>query len=167
MPENTSIPEKQVYPQYSILKVFGLSVLPGFLVAFVFIVLAPLVSSFDLPPLLAFLLAVLLIGLPFELGTMLYLGKKENNRYSLQGIVLYRESIPVWQYLVIIPIAFVVTFAALSLLFPVESDYASRLFAFLPDWLFMVDAGQYVGYDQTSLVVIFSWRCLCGGLRSQ
>ena len=164
MPENISIPEKQVYPQYSILKVFGLSVLPGFLVALVFIVLTPLVSSFDLPPLLAFLLAVLLIGLPFELGTMLYLGKKENNRYTLQGIVLYRESIPVWQYLVIIPIAFVVTFAALSLLLPVESDYASRLFAFLPDWLFMDDAGQYVGYDQTSLVVIFSLAVFVRGI---
>lgn len=155
MPANTSTPENQVYPQYSILKVFGLSVIPGILVALVFAVLTPLVSSFDLPPLLAFLLAVLLIGLPFELGTMLYLGKKENNRYSLQGIVLYRESIPAWQYLVIIPITFAVTFAALSLLLPVENNYASRLFAFLPDWLFMDDAGQYVAYDQTSLVVIF------------
>jgi membrane protease YdiL (CAAX protease family) len=155
IPENTSTPEKQGYPQYSLLRVFGLSVIPGILVALVFAVLTPVVSSFDYPPILAFLLAVLLIGLPFELGTMLYLGKKENNRYSLQGIVLYRESIPAWQYLVIIPIAFVVTFAALSLLLPVESSFAGRLFAFLPDWVFMDDAGQYASYNQTSLMVIF------------
>ena len=164
MPKNTPTPEYQVYPQYSILKVFGLSVIPGILVALVFTVLTPLVSSFDYPPLFAFLLAVLLIGLPFELGTMLYLGKKENNRLSLAGIVLYRESMPAWQYLVIIPIAFAVTFAALSLLLPVESGYASRLFAFLPDWLFMDDAGQYVGYEQTSLVVIFVLAVIVRGI---
>lgn len=53
------------------------------------------------PPLLAFILAVLLIDIPFQPGIMYYQGKKLNGRYSLQGIVLYREKTPWLQFIII------------------------------------------------------------------
>ena len=40
--------------------------------------------------------------IPFELGHMLYMGKKQTGRLSLKGIVLYCEAMPWWQYLLLI-----------------------------------------------------------------
>ena len=44
--------------------------------------LKPLLDPIGYPPLLAFLLAVLLVDLPVLLGMMLHEGKKRNGHYS-------------------------------------------------------------------------------------
>lgn len=80
-------------PQHSLLRSLGLHVLPGALTAVAFLALKPLLDASGTPPLLAFLLAVLLIDLPVLLGVMLYEGKKRNGRYSLEGVVLYRDKV--------------------------------------------------------------------------
>ena len=155
MAGNTSTHTERAHSQYSLLKVFGLSIIPGILIAAVFIILTPIVRNLGYPPLLAFLLAFLLAGLPFELGTMYYLGSKKNDKASLEGIVLYREAIPLWQYFVIVLAAFAVTFGIISLLLPIESNLAGSLFGWLPEWMFLDDPDLYAGYNQSSLVVIF------------
>ena len=72
--------------QHSLFRSFLLSVLPGVATTAAFLVLKPLLEPSGYPPLLAFLLAVLLIDLPIMLGIMLYEGKKLNGRYRLEGI---------------------------------------------------------------------------------
>ena len=163
MTGNTSAPPKTGYPQFSVLKSFSLSIIPGILITVVFVLLTPLIRYLGYPPLLAFLLAFLLFGLPFELGVMLYLGKKKNKKISLEGIVLYREAIPLWQYFVIIPVVFIITFGVISLLLPVDDVIAERLFAWLPDWMVMDDPDQYVDYNQSALVVIFALAVIVRG----
>jgi membrane protease YdiL (CAAX protease family) len=139
-------------------------VIPGFLTAAAFIILTPVFRGLGYPPLLAFLVAILVTGIPFELGVMLYLGQKRNNKFSIEGIVLYKESIPLWQYFVIVPIAFVVTFGIISILLPFESILSGRIFGWLPNWLFMDDPNQYAGYSQASLVVIFVLAVIIRGV---
>lgn len=80
--------------QHSLMKSFLMHVLPGVLATVVFLLLKPLLDSTGYPPLLAFLLVVVLVDLPVMLGVMLYEGKKLNGRYSLDGVVLYREKVP-------------------------------------------------------------------------
>ena len=164
MNEDTGTPETQEYPQYSALKAFGYSVIPGILIAVAFAILTTVVRNLGYPPLLAFLLAALFIGLPVELGIMLYLGKKENNRFTLDGIVLYREAIPLWQYIVIMAVVLVITFGIITLLLPVEAAVADRLFGWLPAWMFMDDPDQYAGYNQSALVVIFALAVIVRGI---
>ena len=83
----------QPHNQHPLAKSFLLHVLPGLSVTAAFVFLKPLVDPAGYPPLLAFLLAVLLIDMPIMLGVMLNEGKKLNGRYSLDGVVLYREKV--------------------------------------------------------------------------
>ena len=79
--------------QHSLVKSIILHVTPGVLVTLVFLLLKPLLDSTGYPPLLAFLLAILLIDIPFMLGVMLNEGKKLNGRISLKDVVQYREKV--------------------------------------------------------------------------
>ena len=79
------------YPQHSLLKSFLLHILPGALVTIAFVLLKPVSDSMGYPPLLAFLLAILLIDISVLLGIMLFEGRKLNGKLSLEGVVLYRE----------------------------------------------------------------------------
>jgi hypothetical protein len=86
----------------------GLHALPGTLTTAAFLAFKPLLDPMGYPPLLAFVLAVLLVDLPVLLGTMLYEGKKRNGHYSLEGVVLCRDKVS-WRTFVLI---FVGTFMA-------------------------------------------------------
>jgi hypothetical protein len=55
------------FPQHSLVKSLVLHVLPGILLTVAFLVFKPMLDSTGFPPLLAFLLAVLLIDIPFML----------------------------------------------------------------------------------------------------
>lgn len=161
---NSSTNENNDYPQYTLLQTFGLSVIPGILIAAVFTILTPVVRNLGYPPLFAFLLAFIFAGIPFELGVLLYLGHKRNERFSLNGIVLYRDAIPLWQYFVIIPVALVLAFGVITLLLPVESSIARSLFTWLPEWLFMEDPDQYAAYNRSVLLVTFGLALFVRGI---
>ena len=100
------------------MKSFLMHVLPGILLAVIFLLLKPLLDSTGFPPLLAFLLAVLLVDLPFMLGVMLYEGKKLNGRYSLDGVVLYREKVSWKTFALVFVGAFVVVYLLVMLATP-------------------------------------------------
>lgn len=71
-----------------------LHLVPGLLILLFYTVGAKLSKSLGLPTLFFLYLAIALVMTPFELGYMLYLGKKQTGRLSLKGIVLYREAMP-------------------------------------------------------------------------
>jgi hypothetical protein len=55
------------FPQHSIVKSLVLHVLPGILLTVAFLVFKPLLDSSGFPPLLAFLLTVVLVAMPVML----------------------------------------------------------------------------------------------------
>jgi hypothetical protein len=77
--------------QHTLVQSALLHLTPGVLVTAAFLILNPLLDSTGFPPLLAFLLAVLLIDIPFMLGVMFSEGKKLNGGFSLKGVVRYRQ----------------------------------------------------------------------------
>ena len=133
MATSNSITSSTEYPQHSVLASIGLHIIPGILLTAVFILLKPLIANIGYPPLLAFILAVLLVDIPFQLGVMYYQGKKLNGRYSLQGIVLYREKIPWGQFLIIFLVGVVLLFGLSTLAMPANSFLSQGLFSWLPD----------------------------------
>lgn len=91
--------------QQPILQSIALHLLPGVMNTFVYVIITPFFNSLGYPSNLPFLLVGLFFLVPFELGYLLYLGKRGNGVFSLNGIVFYREPMPVRQYaLLAIPI---------------------------------------------------------------
>src|SRR5947209_16534842 len=89
--------------QHSLTHSIWLHLLPGVLIVLFAIIVGPMVISAGLPLLLIPSLWVLCVLIPFELGYLLYQGKRRNGRLSLHGIVLYRESVSVKLYVLLIP----------------------------------------------------------------
>jgi membrane protease YdiL (CAAX protease family) len=57
-----------------------------------------------------------------------------------------------------------VAFGVISILLPVESTLAGRLFASLPDWLFLDNPDQYAAYNRSVLLVTFGLALFVRGI---
>ncbi len=112
----------------------ALHLVPGALLTAVYFLIAPTVVRAGYPPLMALLICILVILIPFELGVLLYHGRKLNGSFSLRGVVLNREPIPAWQYFVFVPLLFLWLGAAFTLLGPVDSFMSRQVFAWVPVW---------------------------------
>ena len=107
------------FPQHSLPRSVLLHILPGVLVTLAFVAIKPLFDSSGYPPLLAFLLTILFVDLPVLLGIMLFEGKKLNGRFSLDGVVLYREKVTWKTFALVFVGAFVVLFLLITLVAPI------------------------------------------------
>ena len=85
----------------------------------------------DIPLCWLFLLAILLIDIPFMLGMMLTKGKKLNGRYSLAGVVLFREKLS-WKSFAVVFVAAFVVYVLMMLVTPISTFLADSLFSGLP-----------------------------------
>jgi len=154
----------QSIQQHTFGKSFLLHITPGILVTLAFLVLKPMLDSTGYPPLLAFLLAILLIDIPFMLGVMLNEGKKLNGRYSLSGVVLFRERVSWKTFTLVFVGAFVVIYLLIILATPLSTVLAGSAFSWLPKWFFLDDAAQYEGYAKNILVLVFTLQLLITGI---
>jgi hypothetical protein len=116
-----------------------------------FVITAPLVERMGAPSMLAFLLAITFVLISFQLGYLLYEGKKRNGKLSLRGIVLYREPMKVWQYVVLGLPCLIWLFLIPFVVFPPIDNYLiERFFSWLPDRFFFM--AQFTeNMDQYSL----------------
>jgi membrane protease YdiL (CAAX protease family) len=152
------------FPQHSLLKSVGLHVLPGVLTAAAFLLLKLLLDPIGYPPLLAFLLAVLLADLPILLGVMLVAGKKQNGRYSLEGVVLYRDKVPWKAFALVFVGTFVVVYILTMGTTPLSNLLAENVFSWLPDWMLLDEQTQYQAYDKSALLVTFALQLVLTGV---
>ena len=140
--------------QHSIKKSVILHLLPGLLILFFYIITAPLLKKLGLPSMFTLYLAILFILIPFELGYLFYQGKKENNRFSLKGIVLYRKNIPIWQYFVFVPVLLgwgIICFVFIAP--PIDTYLIKTLFSWLPNWFFLDDFVKNISlYSKSALM---------------
>lgn len=129
-----------------------LHLLPGVLVGcFYFLALKP-VAKMGFPSFFAQFLAFAFILVPFELGFLLYQGKRKNGWLTLRGIISYQKSIPWWQYFVWVTIIFVIVGAIMTLFKPVDSFLQKNPFFWMPD----VNTGLDGTYSKPILIVTYS-----------
>jgi membrane protease YdiL (CAAX protease family) len=130
--------------QHTIGQSIILHLLPGILIGAFYYAIAQPIRNMGYPSLAAFTLAAIVILIPFELGFLLYQGKKKNGALSLEGIVLYRQQIPLWQYLVWVPVIFILVGLIFTGLTPVSS-FLETMFTWLPEALRldMVPSGEF------------------------
>jgi membrane protease YdiL (CAAX protease family) len=121
-------------PQQSLWQSIILHLLPGALTTILFIIAAPTLNTLGYPSNFAFLLSGLFVLVPFELGLLFYQGKKRNGTLSLNGIVLYREHMPAWQYVLLSAILLVYANFILVVVYPpIAQMLIKTLFFWLPD----------------------------------
>jgi hypothetical protein len=124
----------QQIQSHTVWQTLALHLMPGALLTAFYFAIAPLVMRAGYPALMALFLSILVILLPFELGLLLYQGHKMNGRLSLAGVVLNREPIPFWQYVVFVPLLVLWGGAAFVGLSPLDDDLLRTFFAWLPSW---------------------------------
>lgn len=156
--------EAESVPQHSLIKSVALHLLPAvFIVAF-YILAAPLVVRLGFPPGLTLLLGFLLIGTPIELGYLLHQGKKRNGTFSLRGIVLYRERIPIWQYVVFFLLLLAFAFGVLFLISPVTEFLAANVFSWLPKFLLPDASSSDPPFAPTAILVTLIFGLIFDGI---
>lgn len=97
--------------------------------------ITPWLVERGLPAEWGFLLSMVLLGIPLELGYLLSLGKKRNGMFSLRGIVLYTQRMPLWQYAVLF-LPFLMCGIGLQVVYsPVATVLAKQLFGWMPVYL--------------------------------
>jgi membrane protease YdiL (CAAX protease family) len=129
-----------------------LHLLPGILVGCFYFLARQPVANLGCPSIFALLLAFAFILVPVELGYLLYQGKQKTGRFTLQGIISYRNPIPWWQYFVWPIILVVITGAIFKFLLPVDAFLQERLFFWMPD----INYGLDGHYSRTTLIVTYS-----------
>lgn len=152
--DNVSTPESNI-EQHSIIKSIILHLLPGILVLICFIVAAPIFERNGIPSMNALILAIAIVLIPFELGYLLYQGKKKNGKLSLKGIVLYRKPVRVWQYIVISLPCIIWAILLLTLVTqPIDKYLISKVFFWFPEWFNMANfINNLEQYSQGSLLL--------------
>ncbi len=69
-----------------------LHLVPGILIVLVYLLLAaPLTKNIGLPPFIGWVIAMCLALVPIELGLLLWLGRQQNKKFSIKGIVHFLE----------------------------------------------------------------------------
>lgn len=132
--------------QHSLGKSVVLHLLPGALITAFFVLLAPAVFRAGYPPEFTLLLAILAVLIPFELGYLFCEGRRLNGKWSLRGVVLFQEPVPLWQYLLFVPVLVLWTGFILTVVTkPIENLLIAKLFAWLPSWFFLgrLDFSRY------------------------
>jgi membrane protease YdiL (CAAX protease family) len=150
--------------QHTFLQSLGLHILPGALTTVAFLAFKPLLDPSGYPPLLAFLLAVTLVDLPVLLGVMLIAGKRRNGRYSLEGVVLYRDRVSSKTFALVFVGAFVAVYVLMMLVGPLSSSLAESAFSWLPDWMFLEEQTQYLAFGKGVLLATFALQLVVTGV---
>lgn len=145
--------EKHTTVQSIILHLF-----PGILIGgFYFLIRQP-VQEFGYPSIFALMLAIIFVLVPVELGYLLHKGKRATGRYTLNGLISYRTPIPWWQYIVWVPIVFVLVGAIFTVMKPVENILIDKLFFWIPT----LESGLEGSYSKTALMVTYITMLIFG-----
>jgi CAAX protease family protein len=131
---NNNILSSETPTPLGVWQMLGLHLIPGALITVFFFLTAPAIIHAGYPALMSLWLAILLILIPFELGFLAYQGKKLNGRYSLEGVVLFRECIPTWQFVSLIAALVVWGGLAFGLLTAIDNVFVQGMDNWLPSW---------------------------------
>ena len=150
--------------QHPTSKSIVLHLLPGAVGTIVYIIITPFLIKSGYPSMLGILLAAAVIILPIELGYLFYEARKVNGGFSLKGIVLYRETLPKWQY-VVIPLGLLLWGVLVTGITPLlDNGIAKTWFSWLPEWYFIFNLNQLQGYARPALLLTFWVGLIVNGL---
>ena len=149
--------------QHSIGESTALHLLPGVFILVLFLAATPFVIRAGYPPMFAMVISGITFGLGFQVWHLYHEGKKRNGKWSLEGIVLYREPMPVWQYFALVPLFIIAAFLIDGLTGPIKGAFLDML-PWIPEWFELRDISVLASYPRPVLVATFTLYLLLNGI---
>jgi hypothetical protein len=118
----------------SLTRIAILHLLPGVLAGVVFVLASGPVAAAGFPPLMALLVAIAVVIVPFELGTVFRAGRREPGSGGLLAAVPYRRPMPRRTWAWLLPVLLVVAILGFGLLAVIEPPIRDGLFGWAPAW---------------------------------
>jgi len=122
--------------QLSVISIILLHLLPGGLTMLLMLLVSSLLQQFGIFPGIPVLFVVVApVLILMQLGFLFYQGKRLNDKYSLQGIVLYRDHpMPRWKMAVLsLPILAWIAFVFLAARPPLNAFFVQHFFSWVPE----------------------------------
>jgi uncharacterized protein len=158
----TKVAVSEASEQHSFNKSLALHLLPGVLIVTLFIASARLVMAAGYPSMLALSLSSF-FGLAFQVWYLYKEGRKRNGKWSLEGIVLYREPMPIWQYFALVPVFIIVAFLIDWVATPLTLGLLNSM-PWLPEWFAIRATSQLLSYSKLVLLVSFGAQLMINGI---
>lgn len=133
-PHGWPVTERPTPRPLSLASLLALHLAPGALAVALFVLLADPVQQAGFPPLLAFLIAVAVVIVPIELGTIVLAGRREPDPTGWLPAVRYRRPMPTRDWLLVVPAVLVISIVAFGALSFLEPPIRDGLFGWLPSW---------------------------------
>ncbi|MFI0420578.1 lysostaphin resistance A-like protein [Spongiactinospora sp. 9N601] len=120
--------------QHSLPLTIALHLVPGVVIVATYLLIAsPLVTALNFPPHLGWVVAMCIGLAPVQLGFLLYLGKRQTGRFTLRGVIGYRDKPTPRGPLILLVIALIVGVYAVSMaLTPVDTAVYQALSSWIP-----------------------------------
>lgn len=147
--------EEAVKARHSLGKSVFLHLFPGLLILLVFVIAAPILYQLGIPVLFGILLAIALALIPFQLGVILHVSKKEYGSYSLKAALHYTKPVPKWLFALLVMGLFLWSGISLLLAGWLDQPIIDRFFDWLPAWFFiMEDFSVYPNATILSMILL-------------
>jgi membrane protease YdiL (CAAX protease family) len=117
--------------QLPLARLLALFLVPGALMTLAFVAVAPLVEAAGFPPIMALLVSIVGVLVPFELGIVLWASRGTGSRL---GAVAFRRSMPRRTWLWIVPTLIIAAFVGFGLHQMIEPRLIEGLFGWVPAW---------------------------------
>jgi uncharacterized protein len=157
--------------QQSVITMILLHLLPGGLTMLLMLLVSPLLQRLGIyPGVPVFFVFVAPALILMQLGYLYYQGKRLNGKYSLQGIVLYRDHpMPWWKTAVLaLPILAWIAFVFFVAKPPLNGFFLQHFFAWMPanflDEAFLTHLDQYSPSFLRVIGVLFTLSITLGGV---
>ena len=148
--------------QLALPTLLALFLVPGALMTVVFVVIAPFVETAGFPPIVALLVAILVVLVPIELGVMLRAGRGGPQR--IRSVIPYRRPLPLRDWLWLVPVLIVAEFVGFGLSMAIEPAVIDSLFGWLPDWFVRpIDPDQVGDYSRDAWLVTLAAYLVLNG----
>lgn len=138
------------YRKHTLIETILYHLVPGFLIGAGYFLIVPTIRSAGYPSVMALILTAVFILAPVELGILLWMGRRRNGTLSLDGIVLYRQRLPWWQYLLWVPVIFIASGLIITLLTPL-STVMEGWFSWIPESM-RLGMGLSGGFTRSKLI---------------
>lgn len=131
-----------------------LHIVPGAIATLLFVVLAAPIEAAGYPPLAAFLIAIAVGIVPFEVGVVVLAGRPTDRPGRLLAAIPYRRPMGTRAWVILVPVLLVIGIIGFGLLALVEPPIRDALFGWLPAWfLSPVPLESITDYSRAAWIV--------------
>jgi membrane protease YdiL (CAAX protease family) len=146
--------------QHSLPKTIALHLAPGAIFTLVYTLLAQPMQRLGFNNLLTFNLLAVLLLVPLELGILFVVGKQQSGRFTLQGVVLNRQHLPLWQLLGLALLTLVYLVLCFTQLQTRLDPWLQKtVFGWVPEWFMLMHGLDQAPRNLAILTILVSMVC--------